>query len=400
MRHFPHSSSLKFAPTLAELWHINWNTIRQNAYPIEHVTFFELIIIRIFSFAVVALNRMSYSSSIRNLSNAFALSLLLLASCTKEPLGITDDGSGSGKIPVAGIIIKRSTQEDFYAMRYSASRNKLSNATINGGGVISVSYQDMFFDDVSGYPGDAERPIIERNLLIAEISMSYQIANKGGMQSFGNAASVSFGSIPLRASRNISDAGVLKRNFAFVRNPNGTVSGAAGYEGASEPYDTSMGVFLRDSPEFSVMNSDTVEPFSSFLKVNGGILFDSGKVYSSTNDMTVKLNRTVAKGSIISFSKLRSAQSSLPYIPSIVTYELLSDTNEIRIPRAEVSQIIALLTATTGVPKPFASVFPFWMNIIESGPCDTVRLNHSVSGKEFTFTVFQYHEFGRKLYFK
>ena len=193
---------------------------------------------------------------------------------------------------------------------------------------------------------------------------------------------------------------MLKRNFAFVRDPNGSYSGAAGYEGASEPYDTSMGLFLRASPAFSVVNSDTVDTFSSTIKVNSGILFDSGRVYSSTNDMTVKLNRTVAKGSIISFSKLRRAQSSFPYIPSIVSYELLSDTNEIRIPRSEVTQIIALLTATTGVPKPFTSVFPFWLNIIESGPCDTVRLSHSGTGKEFMFNVYQYHEFGRKLYFK
>ncbi|MBP6672712.1 MAG: hypothetical protein KA247_06160 [Bacteroidetes bacterium] len=343
---------------------------------------------------------MSSRTSIPISRIAAALIFLLLASCSKEPLGITDAGNGTGKGPASGIIIKRSSQEDFYAMRYSASKNKLSNTSINGGGVISVSYQDMFFEDVSGYPGDADRPIIERNLLLAEISMSYQIANKGGIQSFGNSAAVSFGNIALRTSRNAADAGVLKRNFAFVRNPNGSISGAAGYEGASEPFDTSMGIFLRASTDFTVSNSDTVESISSAIQVDAGILFDSGKVYSSTNDMTVRLNRNVAKGSIITFSKLRRAQSSFPYIPATVSYELLADTNEIRIPRAEVSQVIALLTATTGVPKPFSSVFPFWLNIIESGPCDTLQLTHSFSGKEFTFTVYQYHEFGRKLYFK
>jgi hypothetical protein len=343
---------------------------------------------------------MSSRTSIPYAQLVSVLIILLIASCSKEPLGITDAGNGTGKIPSSGIIIKRSTQEDFYAMRYSAVRNKLSNTTIDGGGVISVSYQDMFFEDVSGVPGDKERPIIERNLLLAEISMSYQIANKGGIQSFGNSAKVSVGNIALKTSPIITDAGVLKRNFAFIRNPNGSVTGAAGYEGASEPYDTAMAMFLRDSPEMSVSNSDTVESYLSPVSIRAGILFDSGRVYSSTNDMTVKLHRTVAKGSIITFSKLRRAQSSLPYIPATVSYELLADTNEIRIPRSEVSQVIALLTATTGVPKPFTTLFPFWLNIIESGPCDTVRLNHSVTGKEFKFTVYQYHEVGRKLYFK
>ncbi|MFZ4619574.1 MAG: hypothetical protein ACOYNS_03375 [Bacteroidota bacterium] len=331
---------------------------------------------------------------------AAVLACMFLGSCTKDPIGVTDGGSGSGGGNGGGIVIKRTSQEDYYAKRYSASRNKLSNMTTDGGGFFSVSYQDVFFDDVSGYPGDAKRPVIERNLLIAEIAMAYQRPDKGGLQSFGNRANVLFRNIELRTSSSASDAGVLKRNFAFIRNADGTVSGAAGYEGATEKYDAASMDFSNGAPLFTVQNSDTVESVSVPLKIGAAIFFDSGKVYSSTADMIVKLNRPISKGSIVSFSKLRGAESSLPYIPSIVSYELLSDTNEIRIPRAEVSQIIAILTATTGIQKPFSTLYPVWMNIIESGPCDTLRLSHSVTGKELTFTVFRYYEFGRKLYFK
>ncbi|MFA5832553.1 MAG: hypothetical protein WDA22_03645 [Bacteroidota bacterium] len=331
------------------------------------------------------------------------ISTLFLSQCTKDTLGVNDTGTNTGNGP--GIIIKRLSQEDYYAKKYSGSKNKTSNGSINGGGVFNLSYQDLFFDAPAGNEGDVVRPIGEKNLLLVDISMVYQNGNKEGIQDFGPHTSVKFNTIELFTAQNqsgqASQRGFYKRNFAFTRSANGSVTGAPEYEGSTELYDPEMMNFTYTTPPLiSVLNSDTVGSVMTFASIGSAILFDSGKVFPSTNDMVVKLNRRISKGSVLSFEKLRGSTSLYPYVPSVVTYELLSDTNEIRIPKKEVAYVIETLQRSTGVSKPIGKIYPFWLNVIESGLCDTLRLIHAQTGKNYDFSIYQYFEFGRKMYFK
>lgn len=329
---------------------------------------------------------------------------LLSVHCSKDILGVDGSTNGNGRTPPPVVVIKRSTQEDYNAKRFSNSKYINSNAGVAGGGIFSVSYQDIYFDDAAGNPSDAVRPVIEKNLLLVELTMQYQKANKGGVQEFGNGTEIKFNAINLLTSPNqsstASQARYHRRNFAFTRDGNGVFSGAAGYEGSTEIYDKDLMNFNYTLPAITVANSDTVNDFSEPVSVGAAISFDSGGVYLTSNDAVIALNRTVSKGSIISFEKLREASSPFPYVPSVVSYELLNDTNQIRIPKDEIKYILDILRFSTGVPKTFGVKYPVWMTVIESGVSDTLTLHHRSTGEPFSFAVYQYFEFGRKIYFK
>jgi hypothetical protein len=330
------------------------------------------------------------------------LIVLGLSSCSKDVIGVND--GGTGRTPPPAVVIKRSSQEEYNAKRFSSTKYINSNISTEGGGVMTVSYQDTYFDDAAGNPADAVRPIVEKNLLLIGLTMQYMRPGKGGMQEFGPNTVVSFNGIELYPASKYTggtiQSGTFRRNFAFTRSQNGTVSGAPGYEGSSEPYDKELLNFFYTVPGFSFTGADTVNDLQRTLAVDPAIAFDSGTVHIATNDAVLLLNRTIAKGSIISFQKMRGPSTAFPYIPCIVSYELLTDTNAVRIPKEELKYIIDILRMNTGAPKSFAVNYPVWVNIIESGVTDTITLNHSVTGAPFRIPVYQYFEFGRKVYFK
>jgi hypothetical protein len=317
---------------------------------------------------------------------------------------VNDAGTGTGKTPPPTVVIKRSSQEDYNAKRFSSTKYSSANAGMTGGGIITVTYHDVFFDDATGSPTDAVRPVVEKNLLLVGLTMQYQKEGKGGLQDFGASTRVQFNGIDLRtvpgSTGGALPAAYFKRSFAYVRNPDGTMTGAAGYDGSTEPYDVALQNFNYPRPLLSITHSDSVIDFAETVSVNSAILFDSGHVFNAAVDGILTLNRKLSKGTIISFEKVRGAFSSYPYLPSVVSYELLADTNVIRIPSEELKYILDVLRFSTGVPKVFGVKYPFWLSVIESGVCDTVSLQHTVTGAPLKFGVYQYFEFGRKMYFK